>query len=154
MWPSAVVVGGILGNDGRHVTFAEDQDAVGEFGSGGADEAFGEAVRSRASRWDLHGVDAVTCQDGLERGGELAGSVADEEAEGSGAFVEVHQQVAGLLAGPGSGRMACCREDVHLAAADFEGEEDVDPVERHRAVDVEEVHGQHGRGLRWQESSP
>jgi hypothetical protein len=97
MWPSAVVVGGIPGNDGPQVTFAEDQDAVGEFGSGGADEAFGDAVRSRTSRWDLHGVDAVTGQDGVERGGELAGSVADEEADGSGAVVEVYQQVAGLV---------------------------------------------------------
>jgi hypothetical protein len=39
------------------MAFAEDQDAVGELRPGGADEAFGEAVRSRTSRWDLHGVD-------------------------------------------------------------------------------------------------
>jgi hypothetical protein len=30
------------GQDGSQVSFAEDQDAVGEFGSGGQDEAFGE----------------------------------------------------------------------------------------------------------------
>jgi hypothetical protein len=39
------------------VPFAEDQDAVGEFGSGGPDEAFGEAVRPWTTRWDLHRVD-------------------------------------------------------------------------------------------------
>jgi len=33
---------------------AEDQDAVGELGPGGEDEAFGEAVRARAARRDLH----------------------------------------------------------------------------------------------------
>ena len=98
---------------------AEDQDAVGEFGSGGADESFGEAVRSRTSRWDLHCMDALTSQDSLERGGELAGAVADEEPEGGGAVVEVHQQVAGLLGGPRSGRMAGRSEDVHIAAVDF-----------------------------------
>ena len=87
-------------------------------------------------------------------GGELAGAVADEEPEGGGAVVEVHQQVAGLLGGPGSGRMAGRAEDVHVAAADFEGEEHVDPFQGDRAVDVEEVHGQHGRGLRAQEPSP
>ena len=38
------------------MTFAEDQDGVGEVGSDGQDEAFGEAVRSRTSRWDLHGI--------------------------------------------------------------------------------------------------
>ncbi|MDT7655082.1 MAG: hypothetical protein QOI36_6493 [Pseudonocardiales bacterium] len=37
--------------------------------------------RSRASRWDLHGVDARTGQDGVERRGELTGPVADEESD-------------------------------------------------------------------------
>ena len=53
--------------------FAEDQDAVGEFGSGGPDESFGEAVRPWTSRWDLHDVDARVGEDGVERGGELGG---------------------------------------------------------------------------------
>jgi hypothetical protein len=47
VWPAAVVVGGVPGKDGPQMSFAEDQDAVGELGSGGEDEAFGEAVRSR-----------------------------------------------------------------------------------------------------------
>ena len=84
MWPAAVVVGGVPGEDGPQVVFAEDEDAVGEFASGGADEAFGEAVRSRTSRWDLHRMDALTSQDSVERGGELAGAVADEEPEPGG----------------------------------------------------------------------
>ena len=46
----------------------------------------------RASRWDLHGVDAGAGQEGVERCGELAGAVADEEPEGGGAVVEVDQQ--------------------------------------------------------------
>ena len=49
MWPPAVVVGAVLGEDGPQVAFAEDEDAVGEFGSGGQDESFGEAVRPRLS---------------------------------------------------------------------------------------------------------
>jgi hypothetical protein len=44
--------------------------------------------------------------------------------------------------------MAGRPENVHVAAVDFQGEEHVDPFERDRAVDVEEVHGQHGRRLR------
>jgi hypothetical protein len=40
------------------------------------------------------------------------------------------------------------------AAANFKGEEDVDPFQGDRAVNVEEVHSQHGRGLRSQESTP
>ena len=88
MWPPPVVMGAIAGEHGPQVPFTEDQDAVGEFGSDGQDESFGEAVRSRASRWDLHCVDPGTGQDGVERAGELAGSVAHEESEGRGAVVE------------------------------------------------------------------
>jgi hypothetical protein len=95
MWSPTVVMGAVLGEDGPQVPFTEDQDAVGEFGSGGQYESFGEAVRSRAAWRDLHGVDARVGQDGVERGGELAGPVADEEAECGGMAVEVHQQVPG-----------------------------------------------------------
>ena len=129
------------------MALAEDQDAVGEFGPGGEDEAFGEAVRAWAAWRDLHSVDACAGQDGVERISELASAVADEEPEGGGAVVEVHQQVAGLLGGPGAGRVAGRPEYVHVAVADFEGEEDVDPFQGDGAVDVEEVYGQHGRGL-------
>jgi hypothetical protein len=84
MWPPSVVVGAVSGEDGPQVPLAEDQDAVGEFGSGGQHESFGEAVRSRTSRWDLDGVDTRAGKDGVERDGELAGAVADEESEGGG----------------------------------------------------------------------
>jgi len=49
MGPLTVVVRAVLGQDGAQVSLAEDQDAVGEFGSGGQDESFGEAVRPRLS---------------------------------------------------------------------------------------------------------
>jgi hypothetical protein len=91
MWRPTVVVGAVLGEDGPQVPLAEDQDAVGELGSGGQDESFGEAVRSRTARRDLHDVDPGAGQDGVERGGELAGAVADEEPEGGGTVVERHQ---------------------------------------------------------------
>src|SRR3954454_16591945 len=39
VWASAVVVGAVPGEDASQVPFAEDQDAVAEFGSGGQDEA-------------------------------------------------------------------------------------------------------------------
>jgi hypothetical protein len=35
-------------------------------------------------------------------------------------------------------------EDVDLAVADFQSEDDVDPFRGDRPVDVEEMHGQHG----------
>ena len=77
VWSPTVVMGAVLGKDGPQVPLSEDQDAVGEFGSGREYESFGEAVRSRASRRDFHGVDARTGQDSVERRGELTGPVAD-----------------------------------------------------------------------------
>jgi hypothetical protein len=52
IWPLAVVVGGVPGEDKPQVVFAEDQNAVGEFGSGGADES----VRRSSSMGDLRKV--------------------------------------------------------------------------------------------------
>jgi hypothetical protein len=50
--------------------------------------------------------------------------------------------------------MAGHAEDVQVAVADLEYEQDVDPSQRDRAVDVEEVDGQHAGGLCAQELSP
>jgi hypothetical protein len=44
VWSPTVVMGAVLGKDGPQVPLTEDQDAVGEFGSGGQDESFGEGV--------------------------------------------------------------------------------------------------------------
>ena len=105
MWPPAVGVGAVLGKDGPQVPFAKDQDAVSGFGSGGKDEAFGEAVRSRTARWDSHGVNARVGQDCVEGGGELACPVADEDRK---VAVRPSRSIAGC--GPAessrSGRMA------------------------------------------------
>ena len=48
-------------------------------------------------------ADIGTGEDRVERGGELAVPVADQEPEPVGAFAKVHQQVAGLLGDPGPG---------------------------------------------------
>jgi hypothetical protein len=45
-------------------------------------------------------------------------------------------------------------QDVYVAVADFECEQDVEPPQGHRAVDVEEVDGEHSGGLAAQEPSP
>ena len=49
MRPLRVVVRGILRKHPAEVPFPVDQHPVGDFGSGGQYEAFGEAVRSRAA---------------------------------------------------------------------------------------------------------
>jgi len=154
MRPLSVVVRGVLGQHPAEVPFPEDQHAVGEFGADGQDEAFGEAVRSRAPRRDLDHFDTGIDQYRVERGRELSGSVADDEPEPGNVFAEVHHKVAGLLGRPGSVGMAGHAEDVQVAVADLEYEQDVEPSQRDRTVDVEEVDGQHAGGLGAQELPP
>jgi hypothetical protein len=43
-------MGAVPGEDGLQVPFTEDQGAVGQLGSSGEDEAFGEAVRGLATQ--------------------------------------------------------------------------------------------------------
>jgi hypothetical protein len=79
---------------------AKDQYAGGEFGSQGADEPFGETVRSRTSRRNLHDADTDVSKYRVEGHGELTGPVSDEELEPRDAIAEIQHQVADLLRNP------------------------------------------------------
>lgn len=63
------------------MSFAEDEHAVGHLAAGGRDEPFRRRVRPRALRGDLAHGHAGIGQYGVEGGGELAGSVTDEDLE-------------------------------------------------------------------------
>ena len=52
-------------------------------------------------------------------------------------LAEVHEEVAGLLGGPGSVGMCGHAQDVHMAVADLEHEQHVEPPQRYRTVNVE-----------------
>jgi len=144
----------VPGEHTAQVSLAEDQHPVGDLGADGQREAFREAVCPRTPRRDLDHLDARVRQDRVERGRELPGPVADEEPEPGGMFAEVHDEVAGLLGGPGSVGVRGHAEDVQVAVADLECEQDVEPPECHRAVDVEEVDGEHAGGLCAEELPP
>jgi hypothetical protein len=67
---------------------------------------------------------------------------------------QIHQQVADLLGGPWSVRVRGDTENVHVTGADLHDEQAVQALQRHRAVDVEEISGEHRRSLRMQELPP
>jgi hypothetical protein len=71
----------------------------------------------------------------------------DQEPEPGDVFVEVEQEVAGLLRGPGPVGVRGHAQHVQVAITDLGGDQDVEPPQCHRAVDVEEVDGQHAGGL-------
>jgi hypothetical protein len=81
-------------------------------------------------------------------------AIADQEPKTRGALAEVHHEITRLLRRPGSVRMPGHAKDVPVAVADFDCEQDVEPAQRDRAVDVEEVDGQHAGGLASQELPP
>jgi hypothetical protein len=84
----------------------------------------------------------------------MSGPIADEDPEPRDVFAEVHDEVAGLLGGPGAVGLRGHAQDVQGAVADLEREQDVEPRHRDRAVDVEEVHREHAGVLRAQELPP
>jgi hypothetical protein len=72
----------------------------------------------------------------------------------SARVAEVHQEVADLLGGPRPVRVSGDSEDVDVSRAGFDDEEAVQAPECRRAVHVEEVGGEDGRGLDVQELPP
>ena len=76
-----VVVIDVFGQDRSQVPLPDDEYAVGEFGSDGAHEPFGVAVRLRTPRRNSHDLDSRVGEDGVERCGELAGAVSHQIAE-------------------------------------------------------------------------
>ena len=90
----------------------------------------------------------------FERRAELPGPVTDQEPEAGGAFTEIHQQIADLLRSPRPVRVGGNAEDMDIPGADLDHEQAVQALQGHRAVHVEEVGGEHRRGLRVQELPP
>jgi hypothetical protein len=91
MGTALVVVGDIPCEHGPQVTFADDEKPVGDLAPDGADEPLGIAVRSRTSRRNLDHLDTSAGQDSVERGGELAGPVTNQEPEIANSVTQVHQ---------------------------------------------------------------
>jgi hypothetical protein len=102
---SPVVMPDVLREYYTQVPLVEDQHAIGEFGSEGADESFGETVRPGATRRNPDHADADIGQDNVERCRELASSVSDQTPELGGAIAEVHHEVPDLLGGPSTVRV-------------------------------------------------
>src|SRR4051812_38802194 len=100
-----VVMLGVLAQYDVEVPWSGDHEVVEAFPAQGADEAFRDGVRAGCPDWGADDADVGADEDGVERGGELAIPVTDQEPEPVGAVAEVHQQVAGVLGDPGPGGM-------------------------------------------------
>src|ERR1035437_10612309 len=103
--PVGVVVVDVFAEGVVQMSPAGDEDAVGALAPGGGGPPFADRVRPR--RLHGRGVDlhADRGEDGVERVGVLGIPVPDQELQAAGAVAEVHEGVAGLLHGPGGGRV-------------------------------------------------
>jgi hypothetical protein len=97
----AVIVPGVLGQDLAEMPFAEDQHMIQALATKCAHELLGKCVRTRRPDRRLDDSRSIPSEDIAKGRGELAVPVADQESEPAGTLAEIHQQVAGLLAGPG-----------------------------------------------------
>src|SRR5215475_3165815 len=93
---------GVLVEDRSQVPLAVDQHPVGALGSCAAYPSLGVAVRAWRPWRSLHYLHTLTSEDPVEGAGEFGVAVPDEEAERADPVAEVHEQVAGLLGGPGA----------------------------------------------------
>jgi hypothetical protein len=90
----AVVVAGVLAKRSAQVSFADDEQAVGDLAPHGPDEPVRVGVRLRAARWILHAVIPASARTASTVAANLAGSIADQNLELVGAFAEVQEKVA------------------------------------------------------------
>jgi len=72
-------------------------------------------------------VDADVGEHRVERRSELRVAIPDQELEATSLVVERHRQIASLLGGPRPVGMRRYTQDVQVAIADLECEQDVDP---------------------------
>ena len=143
----------ILAQNDVEVAWPGDQEVVEAFLAQRADEAFRDRVRPGRPGRGADDADVGTGEHVVKGGGELAVSVTDQEPKLLGAVGEVHEQVAGLLGGPGPRRVRGDPGDVHAAAVVLAHDQDVEAAQED-GVDVREVDGEDGVVLRVQELSP
>jgi hypothetical protein len=105
MWAMSVVMIDVLGQDMLQVALPGDEDPVGAFSADAADPAFGDRVRPWRPYRRLDDPGADGGEHRIEGGGEFGVPIADQEPHLAGALAEVHEQVAGLLRRPNSGRV-------------------------------------------------
>jgi hypothetical protein len=97
--------------------------------------------------------DVFALEDAVEGAAELRVPIVDQEARALAAVVEIHQQVACLLAHPRRVGVARTREVLDPARADRGEEQHLQPAHPDR-IDGEEIAGEHGLSVLSEERAP
>jgi hypothetical protein len=95
-----VVVVGVLGQHRHQLPTSEDEHPVQQLPPDAAHPPLCVGVRPWRPHRRAQHPDPFSCEDPVERGGELGVPVADEKPDLADAVLEGHEQVAGLLGDP------------------------------------------------------
>lgn len=101
----------------------------------------------------LDDLDVLGLEHGVEGVGVLTVAVPDEETQRVHAYAQVGGEVAGLLGGPGRGRMCGDAGDMQAPGAVIENDQSVETLQAD-GVDVEDVAGDQAGGLRGEKLAP
>jgi hypothetical protein len=91
--------------------------------------AFGDSVRAGRTYRRADDFYLFRGEHGIETGNELGVAIADQETQPLDPIVKVHEQIAGLLGHPRSGRVGRDAREMHRAGAELDEEQDVEPAE-------------------------
>src|SRR5664280_2728718 len=148
-----VVVAGVRTRDPFEVAMAQDRQPVEAFRTSSPHLTLRVGIGPRRSDWRLDHPDVLGVEHLVEAGRELGVPIPDQELDRSSAVHQITDQVAGYLGDERTGRMFGDTEDVHLPSRQFDDQEHVELLERHR-VHGEEARSQHAVRLRGQEFGP
>jgi hypothetical protein len=110
--PVLVVVREVVGKHAAQVTFVVDQQPVRAFPAQGADPTLADRVRPGCLDRSFNDLDALGSEDGVEAGGVLGVPVPDQKPK---RYLQIHQQITGLLGHPRPGRVLGETEQVYAA---------------------------------------
>jgi hypothetical protein len=100
---NVVITIGELAQHPLQMGIIENEEMIEAFFSGSTDPAFRERICIRSPKGDGENVVALANEDGIECIREFAIVIADQEPQGRMGFVEVPQDLSGLLCDPGLG---------------------------------------------------
>jgi len=128
--PVAVVVVDEDVEEPLEVLLVQDQQPVETLRANGAHEPFRHPVRPRGAKRRANDLNPLASEHPVKVVGEFLVPVANEEAEGVRRCRQCPRQLPRLLGDPRRARIRRTSRDMHAAAAQFDEEEDVQPLQK------------------------
>jgi len=137
----AVVVLDVAVEDAEEVPAPGDQEMVQALPAHGANPALGDGVGVRSLDRRANDLRTDRAPEVIEGPGALAVTVAEQEPDDGGLFIERDEEVAGLLGDPGTGGVGGDAGEMHTPVVKLDEEQHVQPLQED-GVHGEEIAGE------------